>query len=131
MDMPGKRSGRYLERANDENNNIVPTRMAGPVLQGEHQVSWASRNTDSTSSSRSSLSPIAGRGSRPSEEAPSPSRLLRRVDQPNFFSPVENRLVEESPMPLKTPDMKQTSMEKQAEVLPVAQQNRPSAPDGR
>lgn len=64
-------------------------RMAGPVLQGEHQVSWASRNTDSTSSSRSSLSPIAGRGSRPSEEAASPSRLLRRVDQPNFFSPVE------------------------------------------
>lgn len=78
-------------------------RMVGPVLHGEHSVSWASRTTDSTPSSRSSLSPVTGRGSR----AASPSRLLRRSDQPIFFSPVENRLVEESPIPLSTPEMQE------------------------
>lgn len=105
--------------------------MAGPVLQGEHQVSWASRTTDSGSSSRSSLSPAMGRGSRPSEDAASPGRLLRRMEQPNFFSPRENRLVEESPLPLSTPDKNQGALIKQAEVLSAAQRNRASAPDAR
>jgi hypothetical protein len=101
--------------------------MAGPVLHGEHQVSWASRNTDSTSSSRSSFSPATGRGSRHSEDAVSPARVLRRMDQSNFFSPVENRLVEESPMPIITPDMQQTGLGNQAETLTT----KATAPDGR
>src|ERR1700733_12047898 len=111
------------------NYQLSPNRMAGPVLQGEHRVSWASRTTDSTPSSRSSLSPATGRVTRHSEETASPGRLLRRVDQPNFFSPVENRLVEESPMPLTTPDIKRGNLDKQAEALADAQRKRTRAPD--
>ena len=105
--------------------------MAGPVLQGEHQVSWASRTTDSTPSSRSSLSAATGRGSRHSEEAVSPGRLLRRMDQPNFFSPAENRLVEESPRLLNTPEINRTVLDKEADALSTTKQNEAFATGGR
>lgn len=113
------------------NYQLCQNRMAGPVLHGEHRVSWASRTTDSTPSSRSSLSPATGRVARHSEETASPGRLLRRMDQPNFFSPVENRLVQESPMPLTTSDTRQGNLDKQGEALADAQRKRALAPDGR
>jgi len=126
--MPGKSLNQDHGMANYQHR---PNRMAGPVLHGEHRVSWASRTTDSTPSSRSSLSPATGRGSRHSEETASPGRLLRRMDQPNFFSPVENRLVEESPMPLTTPDMNRRNLDNQAEILAAAQRKKAFAHDGR
>jgi hypothetical protein len=70
-------------------------KMTGPVRQGEQRVSWATR-TDSSSSSRSSLSPVAGRLplSEPIPEAsPAPSTSN------NFFPDREHRLVEDSPAP--------------------------------
>ena len=105
--------------------------MAGPVLQGEHRVSWASRTTDSTPSSQSSFSLATGRGSRPAEEAASPGRLLRCADQSNFFSPAEHKLVEESPMPLTTPDKKQGALNRQTEVLAATRPHRISVSNTR
>ncbi|KAF5377960.1 hypothetical protein D9615_006703 [Tricholomella constricta] len=82
-------------------------KMAGPIRRGEHRVSWATRTTDSSPSSRSSLSPATGRGSvhspNKSEEPESPSRVshLQGGNQANlFFSPGTNRFVEESPLPV-------------------------------
>lgn len=107
-------------------------RMAGPVLQGEHRVSWASR-TDSAPSSQSSLSPNVGRTTRQPEEGGSPSRLIRRPDQSNFFSPMENKLVMESPMPITTPDVqkKKEAMEQKAESYAESQINKTSGPGNR
>ncbi|KAK7441830.1 hypothetical protein VKT23_016491 [Stygiomarasmius scandens] len=99
-------------------------KMTGPVRQGEHRVSWASRTDSSASvtSSRSSrggsLSPVTGRGSHNitepiiEEESPvaSPGRVLAQygglgggVGSPparNYFPAREHRLVEESPRPV-------------------------------
>ncbi|KAF7965010.1 hypothetical protein HWV62_1062, partial [Athelia sp. TMB] len=74
--------------------------MSGPILQGEHGVSWASRTSEANGSNRASLSPVAGRASRLPDGSSSPLRLTHRAESPTFFSPVENRLVEESPGPL-------------------------------
>ncbi|KAF8157962.1 YT521-B-like domain-containing protein [Crassisporium funariophilum] len=63
-------------------------KMAGPVRRGEQRVSWASRLSDSSLDSRSSQSPVSGRFAsslRPGEA---------------FFSPSDNRLVDDSPMPV-------------------------------
>ncbi|KAG2141166.1 YT521-B-like domain-containing protein [Suillus bovinus] len=61
-------------------------RMAGRILKGKHRVSWAS-HADPSATSISS----------PQRE-PSSSSPLVAPDQ-TFFTPSENRLVEESPMP--------------------------------
>jgi len=78
--------------------------MVGPV-QGEHRVSWATRTTDSSSSSRSSLSPVAGRGTVVSPLGQDSSASSARGSQHKgqgsaFFSPGSTRLVEESPLSL-------------------------------
>jgi hypothetical protein len=76
--------------------------MAGP-LRGEHRVSWATRTTDSSSSSRSSLSPTAGRGTIVS---PLGRELPANPAQGGsaFFSPGSTRVVQESPLPLSHPE---------------------------
>jgi len=84
--------------------------MAGPVQQGEHRVSWATRTADSSPSSRSSLSPITGRGPVQAdtipEESLSPSRLPRQKQpKDNFFAPAERRLVDNSPLPAAAPEL--------------------------
>ncbi|KAG1726697.1 YT521-B-like domain-containing protein [Suillus paluster] len=61
-------------------------RMAGRILQGEHRVLWASHG-DSSSSSLSS--------SRREPDCPTPLA----ANNQSFFTPSENRLVEESPLP--------------------------------
>ncbi|KAJ8079916.1 hypothetical protein PM082_016741 [Marasmius tenuissimus] len=86
-------------------------RMAGPVKQGEHRVSWGPR-TDSSSSTRSSLSPVTGRAVQSDtifEEPASPTRVLgegfdtlnlgathNSNRTPAYFS---GRMVEDSPQP--------------------------------
>lgn len=80
-------------------------RMAGPVRQGEHRVSWATRTMDSTGSSRSSLSPVSGRGVAVSPLNPelptTPTRPSQSKGQGSaFFSPGSTRVVQESPLPL-------------------------------
>lgn len=64
-------------------------RMAGPILRGEHHVSWASR-TDSTTSRRASIQ---------SQRSAGPESPTMRT----FFSPSEHRLYDESPLPV-SPD---------------------------
>ncbi|KZP18558.1 hypothetical protein FIBSPDRAFT_911636 [Athelia psychrophila] len=71
-------------------------RMNGPILQGGHSVSWASRTSEENTSARSSLSPAAGRATRQPDSS-SPVASAHQAESPNFFSPVENRLVEKSP----------------------------------
>ncbi|KAG0700271.1 YT521-B-like domain-containing protein [Suillus ampliporus] len=61
-------------------------RMAGRILQGEHRVSWASHMDSSPSFHSSSR-----------REPGSPSPLI--ATNQSFFTPSENRLVEESPLP--------------------------------
>ncbi|KAF8074000.1 YT521-B-like domain-containing protein [Lyophyllum atratum] len=81
-------------------------KMSGPIRRGEQRVSWATRTTDSSASSRSSLSPVAGRGIVHSptipEEHESPSRLtqLKGNQGSMFFSPGANRQVDQSPLPV-------------------------------
>ncbi|KIK69827.1 hypothetical protein GYMLUDRAFT_34236 [Collybiopsis luxurians FD-317 M1] len=84
-------------------------RMAGPVRQGEQRVSWATR-TDSSASSRSSLSPVASRAPVSDtifEEAISPGNPSTSPPPQNYFSEREHRLVEASPAPV-TPAHKDT-----------------------
>jgi hypothetical protein len=81
--------------------------MAGPVLGGRHNVSWASR-TDSAHSSRSSMSPTTGRGGLQSEtipEVPGSSTPSFRGQDRSFFPATEERFVETSPLPAATPDV--------------------------
>ncbi|KAF9017528.1 hypothetical protein BDZ89DRAFT_1022147 [Hymenopellis radicata] len=73
-------------------------KMAGPVLQGEHRVSWASRG-DSTSSN---VSAVTGRHSVLGDTIPEETS----VESKSFFPAVEHRLVEESPQPLTTPEQR-------------------------
>ncbi|CAL1713012.1 unnamed protein product [Somion occarium] len=68
-------------------------RMAGPILRGEHQVSWASRSD----------SPSTRRGSSLSQPSPGPDSPTAARSPPTFFSPNENRLYDESPLPLPVP----------------------------
>ncbi|KAG5653753.1 hypothetical protein H0H81_010840 [Sphagnurus paluster] len=80
-------------------------RMAGPISRGKHRVSWATRTTNSSASSRSSLSPVMGRGSVPSpsnldDTVESPSRTSHTQQNTLFFSPSGNRLVDDSPLPV-------------------------------
>lgn len=87
--------------------HLTSNRMAGPLRQGEHRVSWASRTTDSSPSSRSSRSPITGRFQSETipEEPGSPSDMSSPRGASNvFFSPTEQRLVDESPQPGTTPE---------------------------
>lgn len=58
--------------------------MSGPVLRGEHRVSWASRSSPHPSSTSSG----------------SHSRSLH---PPTFFSPSDHRLVDASPLPVDAP----------------------------
>ncbi|ESK86932.1 yt521-b-like splicing protein [Moniliophthora roreri MCA 2997] len=85
-------------------------RMAGPVSKGEHRVSWGPR-TDSSSSTRSSVSPITGRGPVHSdtifEEPASPTRVLGEgysnmtlSDQKPHVPFLTERIVEDSPQPV-------------------------------
>lgn len=92
-------------------------------------MSWASRNSDSVSS-RSSHSSSIGRVHRHVDDPGSPSRLIRRADQPAFFSPLENRLVEESPVPLSTPDRIEAA-ERTAQALEAASHPRASSSNSR
>lgn len=83
--------------------------MAGRILQGERRVSWAS-HADSPPLSISSLS--------------SRRQVKRDHDSPQaFFTPSENRLVEESPLPV-TPSMGGTLSNKPSPAVP----HRSSAP---
>jgi hypothetical protein len=59
-------------------------RMSGPVLRGEHRISWASRSSPHPSSTSSG----------------SHSRSLH---PPIFFSPSDHRLVDASPLPVDAP----------------------------
>lgn len=63
---------------------ILFFRMSGPVLRGEHRVSWASRSSPHPSSTSS------GSHSRP-------------LHPPTFFSPSDHRLVDASPLPVDAP----------------------------
>lgn len=85
-------------------------RMTGRILKGEHKVPWASHADPSPSSVSSSR-----------REPGSPS-LLVTTDQ-SFFTPSENRLVEESPMPF-TPGSGGTLSSKPSPMEP----HRSSAP---
>lgn len=85
-------------------------RMAGRILKGEHRVSWAS-HADPPATSVSS-----------SRREPDGSSPLVNSDQ-SFFTPSENRLVEESPMPF-TPHSGGTSSNKPSPMEP----HRSSAP---
>jgi hypothetical protein len=69
---------------------FISRRMAGPISRNEAKVPWASR-TDSSPSSRSSLSPLASRDSSSSQ----PSNLV--------LSPSEKRFMDNSPLPV-TPE---------------------------
>jgi YT521-B-like domain len=80
------------------NQVLTPVRMAGPVRQGEHRVSWATRTTDSPASSRSSLLPVSGRGVVASPLNPDLSHSQAQGSA--FFSPGSTRVVQESPLPL-------------------------------
>lgn len=85
-------------------------RMAGRILKGEHRVSWASHADPSATSVSSS------------RREPDGSSPLVNSDQ-SFFTPSENRLVEESPMPF-TPHSGGTSSNKPSPMEP----HRSSAP---
>lgn len=74
-------------------------------MQGEHSVLWASRTSEAKAPARASLSPKTGRAAR---QPDSSSPLAHQAESPNFFSPVEDRLVEESPGPLSEPDIQPT-----------------------
>ncbi|SJL07875.1 uncharacterized protein ARMOST_11230 [Armillaria ostoyae] len=78
-------------------------RMTGRVGRGEQTVPWASR-ADSTTSSRSSLSPVTGRGPLQAEtipEEPSSSAPRSSADEEvMIFS--AHRLVENSPQPVSS-----------------------------
>lgn len=92
-------------------------RMSGRILKGEHRVPWASH----VDASETSASP-----SRRQPGSPSP---LVTTDRP-FFTPSENRLVEESPMPF-TPhsggalSSKPSPMEPHRSSAPAALGSRP------
>lgn len=62
----------------------VVHRMAGPIMHGEHSVSWASRSSDSLSHRRSS------RQSSQADESPAPAY---------FTSPSEQHPINSSPLP--------------------------------
>ncbi|KAG1775194.1 YT521-B-like domain-containing protein [Suillus placidus] len=87
-------------------------RMAGRILKGEHRVSWASHADPSATNMSSSR-----------REPGSPSPLV--TTNQSFFTPSENRLVEESPMPF-TPhsggslSSKPSPMEPQRSSAPAA-----------
>lgn len=85
-------------------------RMAGRILKGEHRVSWASHADPSATSVSSS------------RREPGNSSPLVTSDQ-SFFTPSENRLVEESPMPF-TPHSGGTLSSKPSPMEP----HRSSAP---
>ncbi|KAK0202148.1 YT521-B-like domain-containing protein [Desarmillaria ectypa] len=78
-------------------------RMTGRVGRGEQTVPWASR-ADSAASSRSSLSPVTGRGSVQAETIPEePSSTAPRSsadEEVMLFS--AHRLVENSPQPVSS-----------------------------
>ncbi|KAK0487789.1 YT521-B-like domain-containing protein [Armillaria novae-zelandiae] len=79
-------------------------RMTGPVGRGEQTVPWASR-ADSTTSSRSSLSPVTGRGSVQAEtipEEPSSSPAPRSSADEDVMIFSAHRLVENSPQPVSS-----------------------------
>ncbi|OAX32687.1 hypothetical protein K503DRAFT_701659 [Rhizopogon vinicolor AM-OR11-026] len=80
-------------------------RMAGRISQGEHRISWAS-HADSPSSPISSLSSRR-------QVKPSPPVSTSQA----FFTPSENRLVEESPLPV-TPSMGGLSSSKPSPAVP-------------
>ncbi|KAI6156487.1 YT521-B-like domain-containing protein [Pisolithus thermaeus] len=80
-------------------------RMASRILRGESSVSWASR-TDASPSSIHSVSPSQRQKTGESPGSPAASTYSR--DGPlNYFTPSEHRLVEESPLPISTPDWDQ------------------------
>lgn len=85
-------------------------RMTGRILKGEHRVPWASHGDPSANSVSSSR-----------REPGSPSPLV--ITDQSFFTPSENRLVEESPMPF-TPHSGGTLSSKPSPVEP----HRSSAP---
>ncbi|KAJ4482431.1 YT521-B-like domain-containing protein [Lentinula aciculospora] len=81
-------------------------KMSGSVRKGEQRVSWASR-TDSSASSRSSLSPVNSRapisGTIPEEPASPLSGQEFPASSPAarvFFPEREHRMVEASPVPV-------------------------------
>ncbi|KAG1727739.1 YT521-B-like domain-containing protein [Suillus lakei] len=78
------KSGEFYGYARTDFLDIA--RMAGRILKGEHRVSWESHTDPSTTSLSSSR---RGPGS--------PSPLV--ATNQSFFTPSENRLVGESPMP--------------------------------
>jgi hypothetical protein len=72
--------------------------MTGPILQGQHRVSWASR-TDSSTSSKDST---ALRSIIRAEQPVGPSQILARQKEEDglFLSPTDpHRHIEESPIP--------------------------------
>ncbi len=82
---------------------LCVARMTGRVGRGEQTVPWASR-ADSTTSSRSSLSPVTGRGPVPEtipEESSSSFAPRSSADEEvMIFS--AHRLVENSPLPVSS-----------------------------
>lgn len=99
--------------------------MNGPILQGGHSVSWASRTSEENASARSSLSPTTGRAPRQPDSS-SPVASAHLAESPNFFSAVEDRLVEESPESLSEPDTDGLELSQDAPL--VANQALSSAP---
>ena len=69
--------------------------MAGPVLRGEHRVSWASRAESPPQRRHSS----GASSTKPSTNEP-PSSGQDPLQTPVFFSPSEHRIVDESPLPV-------------------------------
>ncbi|KAK0462077.1 YT521-B-like domain-containing protein [Desarmillaria tabescens] len=76
-------------------------RMTGRVGRGEQTVPWASR-ADSTTSSRSSLSPVTGRGPVQAETIPEEPSSTSASTFVMIFS--AHRLVENSPQPVLSSD---------------------------
>ncbi|TFK34775.1 YT521-B-like domain-containing protein, partial [Crucibulum laeve] len=72
--------------------------MAGPVRRGEHNVSWATRTTDSSPRGRSEQSPLTGKHAVLASTV-SPTRMSTETPYPKaYFSPADGRLVDSSPL---------------------------------
>jgi len=98
-------------------------RMASQILEGERQVSWASR-ADSVSSSRSHGSPPIARGSqlpeRILEEDDNHGKGEETLEAPLLFSPGEHRFAESSPAPISPGDPRYASVSSRTTGPPAA-----------
>ncbi|KAG6877696.1 hypothetical protein C0993_005021 [Termitomyces sp. T159_Od127] len=92
--------------------------MAGPIRHGGHKVTWALRDSDSTSS-RPPHSSLAGCGDEREESSPSVST---QGSDNLYFTPGSNRLVDKSPFSMSdgTPRESEPTFERYTENVQSA-----------